>query len=119
MAGIIRSNNPRSASIVISRSVTSTVPLIGVLIKPIFAEIEKDVGMLMKSSPEIFAFKDVDSGFVEVRDFQTTGVVAFAKGVPFSKLPVGKQSINGHRVQVKEDYLVNAQDAMDTLVARL
>lgn len=81
--------------------------------------IEKDIGKLMKSNPEIFAFKKLDAGFVEVRDFQTTGVVAFAKGMPFSVLPVGKQSINGHRVQVKEEYLLNAMVAMDALVAKL
>lgn len=81
--------------------------------------IESDVGKLLKSNPEIFAFKKLDAGFVEIRDFQTTGVVAFAKGLPFSKLPVGKQTINGHRVQVKEDYLMNAQVAMDSLVATL
>jgi len=34
-------------------------------------------------------------------------------------LPIGKQRINGHRVQVKEDYLINARKAMDELVARL
>lgn len=81
--------------------------------------IEKDVAGLLKTNPEIFDFKKVEAGFVEVRDFQTTGVVAFAKGLPFSKLPVGKQSINGHRVQVKEDYLNNAKDAMENLVAKL
>ena len=81
--------------------------------------IEKDVASLLKTNPEIFDFKKIDAGFVEVRDFQTTGVVAFAKGLPFSKLPVGKQSINGHRVQVKEDYLVNAKKAMEDLVAKL
>ena len=81
--------------------------------------IERDVDKLLKSNPEIFGFKKLESGFVEVRDFQTTGVVAFAKGLPFSKLPVGKQSISGHRVQVKEDYLLNAQKAMDGLVASL
>lgn len=81
--------------------------------------IEKDVASLLKTNPEIFDFKKLDAGFVEVRDFQTTGVVAFAKGLPFSKLPVGKQSINGHRVQVKEDYLLNARQAIETLVAKL
>lgn len=81
--------------------------------------IESDVSKLMKSNPEIFGFKKLDSGFVEVRDFQTTGVVAFAKGLPFSKLPVGKQSINGHRVQVKDEYLANARSAMNDLVAKL
>lgn len=81
--------------------------------------IESDVGTLLKSNPEIFDFKKVEAGFVEIRDFQTTGVVAFAKGLPFSKLPVGKQTINGHRVQVKDDYLLNAKIAMDGLVAKL
>ncbi len=81
--------------------------------------IEKDVSKLLKSNPEIFNFKTVSKGFVEVRDFQTTGVVAFAKGLPFSKVQVGKQTINGHRVQVKKDYLINANEAMDNLVACL
>jgi hypothetical protein len=81
--------------------------------------IEKDVAKLMKSNPEIFAFKKTEGGFVEIRDFQTTGVVAFAKGLPFSKLPVGKQTINGHRVQVKDDYLLNAKNAMENLVSHL
>lgn len=81
--------------------------------------IEKDVGKLLKSNPEIFDFKLIGKGFVEVRDFQTTGVVAFAKGLPFSKVQVGKQTINGHRVQVKKDYLDNANDAMKGLVACL
>lgn len=81
--------------------------------------IEKDVAGLLKTNPDIFDFKKIDGGFVEVRDFQTTGVVAFAKGLPFSKLPVGKQTINGHRVQVKEDYLINAKKAMEDLVAKL
>lgn len=81
--------------------------------------IEKDVENLLKSNPEIFTFTKIEPGFVEIRDFQTTGVVAFAKGLPFSKLPVGKQTINGHRVQVKEGYLTNAKDAMEGLVSRL
>jgi hypothetical protein len=41
LAGIRRSSRPRSASIVISVSVTSIVPFIGVLTRPIFAEIQK------------------------------------------------------------------------------
>ena len=81
--------------------------------------IENDVSKLLKSNPEIFNFKENKKGFVEVRDFQTTGVVAFAKGLPFSKVQVGKQTINGHRVQVKSDYLINANQAMQGLVAYL
>ena len=81
--------------------------------------IESDVGKLLKSNSKIFTFSTLKAGFTEIRDFQTTGVVAFAKGLPFSKLPTGKQTINGHRVQVKEDYLSNAKVAMDNLVAKL
>ena len=54
-----------------------------------------------------------------MRDFQTTGVVAFAKGLPFSELPSGKQSINGHRVQVKQEYLTNSREEIRKLVEHL
>ena len=54
-----------------------------------------------------------------MRDFGTTGVVAFAKGLPFSAVKVGKQTVNGHRVQVKKDYLDNAREAMDEMVELL
>jgi cellulose biosynthesis protein BcsQ len=81
--------------------------------------IEADVLGLIKTNPELFTFKNTDDGFVEVRDFQTTGVVAFAKGMPFSKVRAGKQSINGHRVQVKQDYLDNCNKTVDELVVLL
>lgn len=81
--------------------------------------IQKDIEALLKGNPSIFTFKAVEQGFVEIRDFQTTGVVAFAKGLPFSKLSAGKQSINGHRVGVKQEYLENSRAALDDLVAKL
>ena len=56
---------------------------------------------------------------VDVRDFQTTGVVAFARGLPFSRLSAGKQTIGGHRVQVNESQRLLALDAVDALVAKL
>jgi cellulose biosynthesis protein BcsQ len=81
--------------------------------------IQNDIQNLLKTNPEIFTFKTVANGFVEIRDFQTTGVVAFAKGLPFSKLQAGKQTINGHRVQVKQDYLTNSINSLETLVTPL
>ena len=81
--------------------------------------IQHDVQALIKTNPEIFTFTSPSKGFVEIRDFQTTGVVAFAKGLPFSKLASGKQSINGHRVQVKEEYRQNSIDSMENLVSQL
>lgn len=81
--------------------------------------IQSDIQSLLKTHPEIFTFKTIEKGFVEIRDFQTTGVVAFAKGVPFSKLQAGKQTINGHRVQVKDEYLKNSIDSLEKLVTNL
>lgn len=72
----------------------------------VLSEIEADIKFLMKANPDLFTFKDIGKGTCEIRDFQTTGVVAFAKGSPFSQLSSGKQDIGGHRVQVKEDYRV-------------
>lgn len=85
----------------------------------VLAAIEEDIAKLLKTSPKLFTFKKIADGKVEIRDFQTTGVVAFAKGLPFSKLPAGKQMIGGHRVQVKEDYRLNAVAAINALVAKL
>lgn len=85
----------------------------------VLKSIEADVASLLRSNPKIFTFSNVSDGFVEVRDFQTTGVVAFAKGLPFSSVQIGKQTINGHRVQVKGEYLVNAIDAIEELVDKL
>jgi cellulose biosynthesis protein BcsQ len=85
----------------------------------VLRSIEKDVSNLIKLEPSIFTFNNVTDGVVEIRDFQTTGVVAFARGCPFYKQPFGKLHIDGHRVQVKEDYRDKCIDAIDTLVDKL
>jgi len=81
--------------------------------------IDGDLKKLLKSNPRFFTFNKMADATVDVRDFQTTGVVAFAKGCPFSYLSAGKQDIGGHRVQVKEEYRQNAISAMGDLVAKL
>lgn len=81
--------------------------------------IQSDIRSWLKTNPEIFSFGVIESGSVDIRDFQTTGVVAFAKGLPFSHLQAGKQSINGHRVQVKQEYLNNSISSIEQLVAYL
>ena len=78
--------------------------------------IEADIGSFIKINPEIFTFNTPAKGFVEVRDFQTTGVVGFTKGLPFSQVRAVKQTINEHRVQVKQDYLDNCISALEALV---
>lgn len=85
----------------------------------VLISIDNDVGALLITHPHLFTFRDISSGFVEIRDFQTTGVVAFAKGLPFHSVSVGKQTINGHRVQVQSNYLENAKTSIDSLARAL
>lgn len=85
----------------------------------VLAEIDDDIGELIKTHPTYFTFAKPAAGTVEIRDFQTTGVVAFAKGCPISRLQAGKQDIGGHRVQVKEDYRLNCLAAINELVRKL
>lgn len=85
----------------------------------VLAAIEADIARLIVSHPQYFTFSAVADGTVDIRDFQTTGVVAFARGLPFERLTSGKQTIGGHRVAVKEDYRQNAIKSVNALVAKL
>ena len=81
--------------------------------------IKADIINLVKQYPDFFSFTDEANGFIEIRDFQTTGVIAFAKGLPFSKVQVGLQSIGKHRVQVNRERLNDCKKAMKDLVSKL
>lgn len=81
--------------------------------------IENEVMSLQAANPSMFTFTSLPAGSVDIRDFQTTGVVAFAKGLPFSKLKSGKRDIGGHRVEVNEPYRINCLEAIDRMVAML
>lgn len=85
----------------------------------VLRSIDTDVEKLMASNPEIFTFDSLPQGLSSVRDFQTTGVVAFAKGSPLYALKPGKRDVMGHRVIVHEEYKANCVEAMDELVAKL
>ena len=85
----------------------------------VLQSIDDDVDALLESNPKMFSFSKLAGGLVDIRDFQTTGVVAFAKGCPFYSLQDGKLDIGGHRVQVKEDYRDNCIEAIDDLVGKL
>ncbi len=87
--------------------------------RAVLTSIEQDIKSLLKTQPTLFTFKSVKDAFVDIRDFQTTGVVAFAKGLPFHSVCIGKQTINGHRVEVKQAYLDDAKSATSALAARL
>lgn len=81
--------------------------------------IEEFVAGILESHPELFTFDNIEGGFVDIRDFQTTGVVAFAKGRPFTRLTTGYHDIGGHRTQVNPEYQRNCCDAAQPMVDRL
>lgn len=85
----------------------------------VLRSIDHDVRKLLASNPEIFTFNRTDSGMVDIRDFQTTGVVAFARGCPFYKQRSGRLDVMGQRVRVDNEYLQNCITAMNTLVKQL
>lgn len=85
----------------------------------VLRSIDGDTTRLMSTNPDIFTFDHVTDGIVNIRDFQTTGVVAFAQGCPLYALRSGKRVVLGHRVTVHEDYRVKMVEAMEILAGKL
>ena len=81
--------------------------------------IDSDLRDLIKQYPHYFNFSDPAEGTIDVRDFGTTGVVAFARGCHFENMPVGKLSLAGQRVQVKKDAQSAMLAAIGDVVAKL
>ncbi len=84
----------------------------------VLSSIERDIKDFMKDGPEYFTFTsdNIREGIVEVRDFQTTGVVAYAEATPFSKLPIGNHEICGNNTQIQRDYLNNCISSIGRIV---
>jgi cellulose biosynthesis protein BcsQ len=85
----------------------------------VLRSIDQDVQSLLKAHPDKFTFKNIKQGVVNIRDFQTTGVVAFARGCPFYKMQSGRLDVMGQRIQVNEPYRVQCVEAMEELVQKL
>ncbi|KJR46474.1 ATPase domain protein [Desulfosporosinus sp. I2] len=81
--------------------------------------IDNDLNELLASHPDIFTFSSLSEGLVEIRDFQTTGVVAFAEGKPFIRMNAGTHNIQGRDTQIRQDYIENCRSAIATLVNKL
>ncbi len=81
--------------------------------------IKQDVTRLLKSNQEIFTFNKAKDGLVNIRDFQTTGVVAFARGCPFYAMSAGRLDVMGQRIQVNEPQRQLCIEAINDLVDHL
>lgn len=85
----------------------------------VLASIDTSIGAILSDQPNIFTFDNIEDGVANIRDFQTTGVVAFAEASPFSILTVGRHDIYGNDTQVRQDYLSNCTDAILSIIAKL
>lgn len=63
----------------------------------VLRSIDQDATTLISANPEIFTFGQVDEGVVHIRDFQTAGVVAFARGCPLYAQRPGRLDVMGKR----------------------
>ncbi len=85
----------------------------------VLTSIDDDLTAVIKSHPQYFTFTDIDNGLVDVRDFQTTGVVAFAEATPFSRLAKGIHNIFGTQTQIQDPNWTNCINAINGVVKRL
>ena len=85
----------------------------------VLRSIDTDIDSLMASNPEIFTATQADDTVVEIRDFQTAGVVAHARGCPFYLQRPGRLDVAGKRVQVKRDYVEDCVESINGLVDKL
>ena len=78
-----------------------------------------DLKAVLKSNPEFFTFSKAKDGMIDIKDFQTAGVVAFARGTPFSTMQSGTLSVATQRVQVNREQLLENRSIIDSLSNRL
>lgn len=87
--------------------------------RAVLSGITDDLRGIVKDSSEHFTFEDVADGMIEVKDFQTAGVVAFARGTPFVSMRAGNLSVAGQRVRVNSDQLEQNTSIINAVARRL
>lgn len=81
--------------------------------------ISNEISSVMASNPSFFDFQTLNDGVVSVKDFGTTGVVAFAEGKPFSVLDHGMHNISGNPTRVNLDMLFDCRNAVNNIVGKI
>lgn len=86
--------------------------------RAVLQSIDRIIAQVQATNPAFFTTQNV---IVEVRDFQTTGVIAFAEAKSFNKL-LGEplvHSINGNTTTLNRGYIQQNKADVDTVVGRL
>lgn len=84
----------------------------------VLASIDHEINTLMAANSRYFTSTDV---IMEIRDFQTSGVAAFAEAKSFSQLKDDRRvrSLGGQKVQLDINQIQNNQRSISAVVARL
>lgn len=86
----------------------------------VLRSIDDIISSILSQSPDVFSFHNLSDGIVEIRDFQTTGVVAFAFGMPFTVMTPGYYPmLPNKKTQIHEINIQNCLDAMNQLINKL
>ena len=85
----------------------------------VLKEISDDLKKLYAANPQYFSFSSINDGIIDTRDFQTTGVVAFARGCPFDRLKTGNVQVLSKRIRVNEGQLDSCRDEIKNIVQRI
>ena len=86
--------------------------------KGVLSSIDNEIHNMMEQCPEYFSSTDV---IMEVRDFQTSGVAAFAEAKSFSQLVNDRRirNIGGQYVQLDINQIRNNLDSISSIVSKL
>ncbi|WKY59124.1 ParA family protein [Vibrio sp. SNU_ST1] len=86
----------------------------------VLTEIDEMVENVLTNHPDVCSFSQTQQSFASIRDFQTTGVVAFAHGMPFTRMTSTRYPMPGRdAVFIRADYLQNCVTAMNDLVNKM
>lgn len=87
--------------------------------RAVLDSIDRDIADLVRVHGDYFTFSEIKDGVLEIRDFQTTGVVAFARGTPFFNLRPGRLSVGGRRISIEQNQIIDRQNEIDRLAGKL
>lgn len=87
--------------------------------RAVLDSINTDIAGIIKDNPQHLNFLSIQDGVIEIRDFQTTGVVAFARGTPFFALQPGKRSVGGKRIAIDASQIHDRQKEINVLASKL
>lgn len=85
----------------------------------VLEKINIDLNDAIHNYPQHFKFLGIDEGMMSMRDFQTTGVVALARGCPFNKMEARSYSIGSKRVRVTKENLEKMKSNMQILIDKI